>query len=171
MSTRTRTHDRLGVGNIKHGSLRERFYARALMRDGCWGWRNKPARGGYAHMLWQGKTHRAHRLSWRIHHGPIPDGLCVLHRCDNPMCTNPAHLFLGTDLDNVRDRDLKGRQARQRGSACGAAKLTDDDVVAIRAESARRGLVAALARRYGVSHSLISMIRSGRVWGHLKEAV
>ena len=91
-------------------AIEQRFYNRVepMMDDvGCWLWVGRRDSYGYGKL---GKKQTAsHRLSWTIHFGPIPSGLCVLHRCDNPPCVNPAHLFLGTQLDNIRDMNAKGR--------------------------------------------------------------
>ena len=80
--------------------------------DQCWEWSGSRFRTGYGRLKIDGKTTSAHRLSWMLHNGPIPDGTCVCHRCDNPPCVNPEHLFLGTKADNNLDRDAKGRTAR-----------------------------------------------------------
>lgn len=92
--------------------------------SGCWLWTGtlkKPVRGlGYGHFRVSGKTKVAHRVSWEIFRGPIPDGLCVCHKCDVSICVNPDHLFLGTRLDNIEDMVAKGRQSngwiRQRAA-------------------------------------------------------
>lgn len=75
----------------------------------CWLWLGRPTPRGYGHQRWDGKMMRAHRVAWLISIGPIPTGLFVLHHCDNPPCVNPAHLWLGTHDDNMRDRQEKGR--------------------------------------------------------------
>jgi hypothetical protein len=114
-------------------------------------------------------------------YGPIPDGLRVCHRCDNRLCVRPDHLFLGTDADNAADRHAKGREAMgvrngrhtrpnttARGMKGGRAKLTDDDVHAIRADHAA-GLAGfkRLANRYGVDDSTIAAIVRRRTWTHI----
>lgn len=104
-----------------------------------------------------------------IHNGEIPKGsgfhgTCVLHRCDHSRCVNPAHLFLGSQQENVRDRDRKGRQASVRGSMQGQAKLTEAQVVVIRGD--KRSL-REIAAEYRVDKSLISMIRLNKIWKHV----
>tara|TARA_Y100000310_G_scaffold14352_1_gene14541 strand:- start:175 stop:714 length:540 start_codon:yes stop_codon:yes gene_type:complete len=97
------------------GTLEERFWAKVKKGPGCWLWTGATRPGGYGNLFtFRDKGRRnhftsAHRASWEIHYGPIPDGLLVCHRCDNPPCVKPEHLFLGTNKDNQRDRRQKGR--------------------------------------------------------------
>jgi len=87
----------------------ERFWAKVNKTDGCWVWTGRKDGGGYGKLKIQNKECGAHRCSWEIHHGSIPDNLYVLHTCDNPLCVNIGHLFLGTHTDNMRDCIAKGR--------------------------------------------------------------
>lgn len=113
-----------------------------------------------------GRNHLAHRLSYDMHKGSIPSDMCVCHKCDNPKCVHPDHLFLGTKADNSADKCTKGRQSRLKGAANGQSKLTDTDVRAIRqAEGVTQG---ALASKYGVHQSLISLVKSGKIWTHIE---
>ena len=116
--------------------------------------------GGYGQKMIAGKRIYMHRFVWAEAYGPIPKGMHVLHRCDNPPCINVSHLFLGTHADNVADMIAKGRGGN-RGETNGNAKLTWEDAEAIRASSER---VTDLAKRYGVAHSVISNIRRGKAW-------
>lgn len=94
-------------------SLADRFWKYAVVGMECWGWAAYTTSKGYGHIrLPDGRAGKAHRVSWELHYGPIPDGLFVCHTCDNPQCCNPAHLFLGTNADNAADREAKGRSAR-----------------------------------------------------------
>lgn len=104
----------------------------------------------------------AHRVSWELAHGHIPDGLVVCHRCDNPPCVNPAHLFLGTHKDNSQDMAHKGKS--QRGERNTKAKLTADDVIAIRL-SAKSG--REIAKDYGIQPTQVSHIRLRKQWKHV----
>jgi len=153
--------------------LSERFWEKVVRRPNgeCWGWTGCKI-GPYG-QLWSGskqdKNIAAHRVSWEIHNGPIPDGMDVLHRCDNPPCPNPDHLFLGTQADNNADKAAKGRA---RGAALGEdhhnSKLTPTVVSQIFAAS---GSQYEIARRFGVSRSCVADIKNGRTWTHLTSAI
>lgn len=95
----------MATGRSYKRSLAEKFFAKVEIGDGCWGWRGSRTADGYGH-IW---SHRAHRLSWLVFIGEIPDGMGVLHRCDNRICTNPAHLFIGGQKMNMMDCAAKGR--------------------------------------------------------------
>lgn len=86
-----------------------KFWSMTKQSGECLEWRGARVGDGYGQLRWDGKRVLAHRLAWQNKNGQIPDGLNVLHRCDNPPCVNPAHLFLGTHQENMRDRDAKGR--------------------------------------------------------------
>jgi len=117
----------------------------------------------------QGRTMMAHRVAWVCRHGEIQSGMLVLHKCDTPGCINTNHLFIGTYQDNADDKVRKGRQAkgdrlahpRAAGERNGNAKLTEEDVRAIRAtnEPQRR-----IAERFGVTQAIISKIKRNEVW-------
>lgn len=147
--------------------LKQRFEEKVMPIPwgGCWEWLGHLAGTGYAAIRDDAangsRQLRASHVSYELHIGPVEEGKIVCHTCDNPRCVNPYHLFLGTHLDNARDRDAKGRQARQRGEDQGQAKLKWADVDAIRLDS-RSG--AELATAYGVSEATISNILNGRRW-------
>lgn len=133
----------------------------------CWVWVGSHIPEGYGALWVDGQQLGAHRVSWELHRGEIPKGLCVLHKCDNRSCVNPDHLFLGTKLDNIRDAKEKGRNAR--GASHGSAKLTDDDVVSIRRRRAAGESGKKLAAAFGVSDTMIYKIASHKAWQHVKE--
>jgi hypothetical protein len=150
-------------------TLHQRFN-RLLLRGGedeCWPWPGTIMKVGYGQLCWRYERHYAHRLSYEVHHGPIPPGLEVLHGCDNKQCVNPAHLHAGTHADNMREageRGLMSTEPRLLGVGHPLAKLTEEAVRHIRSSS-ERGV--DLARRYGVYPSLISRVRQGKCWPHV----
>ncbi len=149
-----------------------RFWSKVDRASSCWLWTAGADEDGYGKFV---PAHheqvRAHRFSWMLRFGPIPDGLMVLHNCpdgDNPRCVNPAHLWLGTNADNQKDRLAKGRSSY--GERQGAHKLTADAVAQIRAECAGGATKISLARKHGVSPSNIRRIVAGETWRHLLTA-
>lgn len=133
---------------------------------GCWLWTASVNRSGYGKATVDGKDLTAHRWSWLLHKGDIPNGLHVLHHCDVPGCVNPAHLWLGTNQENDADKRMKGRHFVQPIHR--EAKLTEDEVMEIRR---LRGVetVVALGKRFGVHHSHISRVQRGKFWAHLPQ--
>lgn len=139
--------------------IKERFFEKVLKLDsGCHEWQGSMAKTGYGNFHKDGKTHYTHRIAWEIEHGSEPSDY-VLHKCDNRKCVNPDHLFIGSFYDNMDDMMAKGRQAH--GEKNYHAKLTKEQVLKIRQEV---GLQQEIAEKYGVTRSLVSMIRSGRIW-------
>ncbi len=151
--------------------------------DSCWPWTGLKNEDGYG--IACGPTGRnvyAHRWSWELLRGPIPDGMCVLHRCDNPPCCNPTHLFLGDRTDNAIDKTEKGRVPRgaahwtalhpelitTRGERQYGAKLTDDDVRAIRTRAGSGEAQRKVARAFGISQGHVSNIVRHLKWGHVE---
>ena len=139
----------------------------------CWHWTGSLI-DGYGQIMTCQKTIAAHRYSWLLHIGDIPDGLLVLHRCDNRRCVNPSHLFVGTYGDNAADRNSKGRQASHKGMLNGRAKLNEDQVLYIRSNYKSRDKIfgaAALSRLFGVDVVTIYGVTRRRTWVHLPEVV
>jgi hypothetical protein len=150
----------------------------------CWGWAGYANRHGYGQVTRRGHHLKAHRYSWEIHFGPIPEGLGVLHHCDNPPCTNPLHLYLGTQKDNIRDAWRRGRldhtreqhRLRLRGERCRFSKLTEVEVRAIRNLYKGRGCqnptkpsYLTIGKRFGVSASAVGLIIKREVWTHIAD--
>jgi hypothetical protein len=132
----------------------------------CWNWsgyRNALGYGVFGHGR---KSHLAHRVSYSLHVEP-PGDLRVCHKCDNPSCVRPDHLFLGTDLDNTRDMIAKGRMRKAHGEGHADAKLTETAIREIRAAKPSYGYRKRLALKFGVSVGAIHHARKGKTWKHL----
>ena len=152
--------------------------------EDCWEWQGGRLSQGYGR-YWVGtRDVLAHVFAWEVTKGPVPDGLCVLHRCDNPPCCNPAHLFIGTRADNNADKIAKGRErwnpsrgdahwtrrnpGAQRGERNPTAKLTDEQADEIRALYAAGDISQrALGERFGVCQPVISRIVRGTGYGNV----
>jgi hypothetical protein len=146
------------------------FWERTIKRgpNECWPWKNKPAcKQGYG-MLRVGRkwVRYAHRVSYELHNGELPEhsheGPYVLHTCDNPICVNPHHLYLGSPRQN--SDDMMERERQCRGSERPSAKLSEEDIPAIRQMA---GSQRAIARIYGVSNTAIHAIKVGKKWKHI----
>lgn len=128
----------------------------------CWEYTNRQDKYRYGEIIVGGRTGKhklVHRLMYKHFNGVIPEGKLVLHRCDNPPCCNPAHLFLGSHQDNIDDKVKKNRAYRSRGEKSGMHKLTTEQVKAIKEDSRSNKEMTII---YGVAKSTISMIRSGK---------
>ena len=144
------------------GRFRDKFVPEP--NSGCWLWTASTFRTGYGKFRVDDRMVSAHRVSYELHNGLIPEGLHVCHTCDVKVCVNPDHLWLGTNQDNVDDRDAKGRQAK--GSEHGRAKLTEEQVWEIyHAE----GTLREIAEQYGVLFQQVSKIKRKEKWRHLHE--
>ena len=144
-----------------------RFWSKVLKGAKCWLWGGcttprgygvfETSRGGIA------RARRAHRVAWELKRGPVPDGVLVLHRCDNRSCVRPGHLFLGTHGDNAAD--AKDKKRNVQGETHGMSRLSWDQVREVRALSTgARGEQHVLAARFGVTNSTISLILRQKIW-------
>jgi hypothetical protein len=153
----------------------ERFWSSVDRRttDECWPWTRSTTRAGYGRVQEDYPSRRviyAHRFSYELHNGAIPDGLHVRHQCDNPTCVNPAHLSLGTHADNMRDMAERNRSSGGRfpGERNHQAKLNDTAVREIKhLLSGGSHSLGSLARAYGVDNAVIARIRDGKAWRHV----
>ncbi len=154
--------DYLGIDKNELDALRRRFLSKVDVTDtiSCWVWNGSRDRSSKRNCLTYGqlrireKKVQAHRASWLLFKGNIPNGLCVLHKCDNPICVNPSHLFLGTIGDNNNDMRRKGRTRHH-------SKLTIAQIQEIRDSKFTQ---AELSKLYGVSQPAISQIKGGKTW-------
>jgi hypothetical protein len=153
--------------NRKHKSALARFWSNVQKDDGCWLWQAGTSRGyGFLNIL--GKNVYAHRMSYEIHKGEIPTGMCVLHKCDTPACVNPEHLLIGTHQDNMTDRSKKGRTAQNFGVGeqhyC--SKLMNRDIPVIR-DMCRTHTHVSVAQQFNVTRQVVDSIIKGETWKHI----
>lgn len=172
-----------------------RFWAKVFKTDGCWFWTGRSNGYGYGRITMSGRIEMAHRASWMMSHGSIPEGMYVCHTCDTPPCVNPAHLFLGTHADNMKDAASKGRMRKRadhpmlngaaasgdrngmrkmpyrhaRGERTGVAVLTEQKVREIRAlrDAGVRGRI--IAADYGICMATVYRIGGRQFWAHVSE--
>lgn len=132
--------------------------------DACWVWSKYTNKQGYGQLTFHATQHFVHRVAWELHNGPVPEGLYVLHHCDNPPCCNPSHLWLGTLRDNNYDCKSKGRRVDTHGSDRYNAKLTEQFVRQIRVSSYSE---RALAKKYHVGRITIRSVKGRLRWAHV----
>jgi len=146
------------------------FWSRVSKGPGCWEWIGTRRREGYGLFYVDKRQVRAHRHSWEMENGPIPDGLSVLHECDHPWCVRPSHLRLGSQRDNMADMDNRGRRWSpftgqvQSGEQNRNAKLTRDQVAHIRGMAAAGHYHDDIAAVYGVTRANVAQIARGHSW-------
>lgn len=146
------------------------FWARVDFNpDGCWLWNAKTGTTGYGEFRCYGRLLRSNRTAWEFVHGPIPNDLWVLHKCDVRRCVRPDHLFLGTYLDNIADKVAKNRSHRPRGEKSAVAILKEANVIEIRAMLSNGATLRTCAEKFNVSWSCIMNIKNGRRWGWMLE--
>lgn len=149
----------------------DRFWRRVKKSDGCWEWQGSRHPNGHGYFsAGRQSVGYSHRAAWEFVNGPIPEGMCVCHHCDNPPCVRPDHLFLGTHNDNMQDAVQKGRMCR--GEDRPQSKLTEEGVRAIRAaeigwEGSRSALAMELGPRYGVTSHAVRRVLQRQCWKHV----
>jgi hypothetical protein len=146
----------------------ERFWSKVDKSADCWLWTGAQKGGGYGAFRFEGKGELAHRVSYSLSYGPIPDGMLVCHTCDVKACVNPSHLFLGTHSDNMLDMVAKGRRFMPVGAQHSHAKLTREQVLAIRSAAEVLDVNASwLAKLFGVTRANVRAILTKQTWKHV----
>lgn len=143
-------------------TLAERFWEKVEKRspEDCWEWTHCRTKFGYGRIAnGDGKVVTTHRVSWQIHNGPIPEKMWVLHKCDNPPCVNPDHLFLGTGKENNLDCETKGRARRLHGTDNGNCKYSDEIIEIVRSNTMTEKM---LREQYGISRGYVWKVRRGQ---------
>lgn len=141
-----------------------RIYDKVSYVGDCWLWKGSLRPDGYGTIIYKQKHALAHRVAFTVFVSPIHNNLHVLHRCDNPACVNPYHLYLGTHQDNMKDRQVRQRGNQPKGSKRKNAKLTEEKVISIKADSRTH---KEIAQTYNVDETLISQVKRGIVWKHV----
>ena len=155
------------TGSLERSTGIDRFY-RGFKKGGrseCWSWLKGKDDEGYGCIYFDGKRTRSHRVSYRLYYGIIPDGLHVLHRCDNPSCVNPYHLFLGTNKDNMKDKVSKNRQ--NKGSYVHCSKLTKEEVLEVVYLVSQGWSERKVSYFYNINSSSVNKIMTGISWSWL----
>lgn len=153
--------------NYNEDALKKIKSSVSISPSGCWEWQKSRHRQGYGNFPYKRKVYLAHRISWILHKGPISDDILVLHKCDNPPCCNPEHLFLGTDKSNAEDRVKKGRCNHPFGSDQWCAKLTPEIVREIRRMHMAGKSIATLCDKFSVHRATIYCLLKRITWRHV----
>jgi hypothetical protein len=154
-----------------NGMTADLFWSRVDQSGECWPWTGACSQKGYGEFVQRGKKVATHRFAYSLAFGPVPDGLWVLHHCDNPPCCNPTHLWLGTHQDNVNDKMAKGRDRNnpRTGERHPAAKLTPALIRDARQRVARQERTTRqLSKEYGVHEGTLSRAIRGKSWKEVK---
>ena len=134
--------------------------------NGCWNWKKSKSKSGYACITWKGQKKRGNRISYQTFKGMIPEGLLVCHQCDNRLCLNPEHLFLGNQKENMRDAQKKNRSIK--GEKVSISKLKEKEVLQIREMAKMREKShEKIGEMFGVSQSTVSLIAKRLIWKHI----
>jgi hypothetical protein len=151
--------------NEKKERMKSFFFNKVIQKEGCWGWIGGLDKNGYPYIYGGKGPYKAHRLSYEIHKGLIPEKMRVCHKCDNPTCTNPEHLFLGTSKENTQDSISKGRFIKGEKVHC--SKLKEDEVKEIKKMLDLGVTCAYLSRKYKVHYMTIKCIEKNKTWKYI----
>lgn len=144
------------------------FWSRVDKSGSCWLWTGAKTKSGYGQFRLHGRLWIATRLSYALTFGDIPEGLVICHRCDNPQCVRPEHLFAGTYAENMQDMHQKERNRQPKGEEHGCAKLSDAQVVELRAKlTGRKGEITEMAKGIGITRKHLGQVLRGNSWRHL----
>jgi hypothetical protein len=159
-----------GVYERKKKSVEERFwkYVNKDCENGCWHFTGSLSNNRYGKLGVNGKFISAHRFSYQLSYGEIPEGMHCCHKCDNPRCVNPDHLFIGTRSENMQDMLNKNRGNKVKGSLHHSSKLTEDQVLSIKKRIASGEKQCNIAKEFGIANCQITYIKNGRNWKHVK---
>ena len=149
-------------------NIKEKFWNNVKKTDSCWNWIGANKQYRYGRISINKKSYTTHRISWILHYGKIPKGLFVLHKCDNHLCVNPKHLFVGTQKDNMQDKILKGRSRNQNGENNNMSKLTGKIVLEIRRLYNDKNIPRKeISKMFNISTSNIDYIVTNKTWKHI----
>lgn len=155
--------------------LKKSYDKHVIRKDGCWDWKGPKDKGGYPVMSCRAGigSDRGHRSSWVIHNGKIPEKMFVCHKCDNPICTNPEHLWLGTHKENNDDKISKGRAKYKsppimKGSSNPSSRLSEEQITEIKLLIGKGLTSRDIGKQYGVSKTTILRIKTGETWKHIE---
>lgn len=164
------------MGRPKKGTTAEQRFWQKVNKNGptmphmttnCWEWVGANNKHKYGSFFYDNKIQRAHRVSYQLYYGNIPDGIFICHHCDNKKCVRPDHLFAGTRQDNTDDMMKKGRHIAQHGMKHNKAKLTDSDIIEIRNLHKQGSDCRDIAKQKGVAFSTIYRIVGHKLWRHI----
>lgn len=149
-------------------NIQKRFWEKVSKTENCWNWLASLDKDGYGKIKFLGKNRRAHRMAWILINGKIPKGLYVLHKCDRPSCVNPAHLFLGTNEDNMKDMIKKDRSSRNVGELNPMTKFTKKQIKMIRGlVKTKKYFQHEIAIMFNTTQSNISVISNNINWKNI----